>query len=360
MNPDEEKARAAIAEQASEWFVAHEEGKLDKAESAALAAWLRTSPIHVEEFLGISTIAQNLRESRCDPMYSVEAILARARAEEQSAIRSLRQGHPPDSRRLPWVMAMAAAAVVGLGLALVWSLRLAPRPQAGSREEVTALHLTTRHGEQLTYRLPDHSVLHLNTESSVILRYSATDPLVTLTSGEAAFEIVHEPGRVFRVLAGPVEVTYVGTKFDLHLGQDTTVITVIEGSVAVTPSASRAGTNSNEDQAVLRLTRLHANQQLRIFSGEGSAAAPITVDARSATAWLRREIVFDHEPLERVVAEYNRYATKQFEIETPALRNLQVSGTFSIDDSQAFIAFLRSLDRVRLEVTDKSIRVFQD
>ena len=82
-----------------------------------------------------------------------------------------------------------------------------------------------------------------------------------------------------------------------------------------------------------------------------------TVDAASATAWLRREIVFDHEPLERVAAEYNRYTPKPIEIATPALRNLQISGVFATDDTDAFIAFLRSLKGVRVEVTPTQIRV---
>ena len=75
------------------------------------------------------------------------------------------------------------------------------------------------------------------------------------------------------------------------------------------------------------------------------------------TAWLHRQIAFDHEPLERVAAEFNRYTSKPIEIATPALRNLQISGVFATDDPEAFIAFLRSLKGVRVEVTETRIRV---
>ena len=67
--------------------------------------------------------------------------------------------------------------------------------------------------------------------------------------------------------------------------------------------------------------------------------------------------MFDHEPLERVAAEYNRYTAKPIEIATPALRDLQISGVFATDDTEAFIAFLRSLKGVRVEVTAAQIRV---
>ena len=80
---------------------------------------------------------------------------------------------------------------------------------------------------------------------------------------------------------------------------------------------------------------------------------------QQATAWLRHEIVFDHETLERVAAEFNRYSQKPIEIDTPALKSLRISGIFTTDDPQAFIAFLRSLKGVRVEETPTRIRVLQ-
>src|SRR6185312_7967374 len=52
-----------------------------------------------------------------------------------------------------------------------------------------------------------------------------------------------------------------------------------------------------------------ANQQL-LVAEEGWPATPRSVDAQRATAWLRRQIMFENEPLERVAGEFNRYASK--------------------------------------------------
>jgi transmembrane sensor len=233
-------------------------------------------------------------------------------------------------------------------------MRLIQHPSAP--DGATALHFESRHGEQLTRRLADKSVLHLNTDSAVTIRYGKTERLVVLTSGQADFEVAHEPDRAFRVIAGSAEVVDLGTKFDVRLEQDSTVVTVVEGRVAVGPSpmVEKRGTNSNHP---LRFVQLSADQQIRIRQGEGPATRA-AIDAQSATAWLRREIAFDHEPLERVAAEYNRYTQKPIEIATPALRNLQISGVFATDDTEAFIAFLRSLKGVRVEVTQTQIRVW--
>ena len=90
MISNEEQVRAAIAEQAADWLVANDEGPLDGREAAALAAWLKASPAHVEEFLRVSVIARDLREARTDPEYSLEAVLARARVEDDAPVRPSR------------------------------------------------------------------------------------------------------------------------------------------------------------------------------------------------------------------------------------------------------------------------------
>jgi transmembrane sensor len=217
-------------------------------------------------------------------------------------------------------------------------------------DAITALHFETRHGEQLTRRLADNSVVHLNTDSAVTIRYGKTERLVMLRSGEADFEIAHEPDRAFRVIAGSAEVVDLGTKFDVRLEHDSTVVSVVEGRVAV-------GSSDSSQKHSPRFVQLSADQQIRVTEGEGPAT-PVAVDAQRTTAWLHRQITFDHEPLEQVAAEYNRYTSKPIEIGTPALRNLQISGVFATDDPEAFIAFLRSLKGVQVEVTEARIRVW--
>jgi transmembrane sensor len=135
------------------------------------------------------------------------------------------------------------------------------------------------------------------------------------------------------------------------------VVTVVEGRIAVEPSTmqNKHGTNSSQNHTQSPV-QLGPDQQLRVVQGEWPAV-PIAVDAQRMTSWVRREIVFDHEPLEQVAAEYNRYAPKSIEITTPALRNLTITGSFATDDTDAFIAFLRSLNGVRVRVTATQILV---
>src|SRR5215831_1543469 len=186
----DEQIRSAVAEQAAEWFVVNDEGPLDERESTALVAWLKTSPVNVEEFLGVTAIARDLREACADPDQSVEALVARARVNEDvqpSRPRIFAFGGDLSSVRLGLTAAvtMAAIALVSFALFSLWNIR--PITPVSVSRGATVLHFETRHGEQQTHRLPDNSVLHLNTDSAVTVRYSKTERLAVLTSGEADF-----------------------------------------------------------------------------------------------------------------------------------------------------------------------------
>jgi ferric-dicitrate binding protein FerR (iron transport regulator) len=362
MTSEDEQIRDAIAGQACDWFVNSDAESLDARGSSALIAWLRTSPVHVEELLRVAGIARDLREAPADAEYAVATLVARARAADDSP----RYGYLTPIRAglgalgwQRWQSAAATAAVLGaLGLG---ALLMQPRHPPTAAGPVAAgpgtLHFETRHGEQLTHRLADDSVLHLNTDSVVTVRYSRAERLIEVVSGEAAFEVAHEPARVFRVFAGSAAVTAVGTKFDVRLDSHATWVTVIDGQVAVGRSRvlEDRGTGPGR-QYPPQFVQLSADQQLRVANGEWPAT-PVMVDAQRATAWLHRQIVFRHEPLSRVAAEFNRYAPKPIEITTPALRDLEVSGVFTIGDTTAFLAFLRSLDGVHVEETATRIRV---
>ena len=355
MTSNDDKARAAIADQAGTWFVANDEGTLDAHDAAALTAWLKASPAHIGEFLGVAVTAGDLKALAGDPEYTLQAVVGQARAADASTVRALSPGAVVPERRSPLQGWLAAAAVLaGVGILSLGVLRLwntTPSAPAAAPAGSVTLHLETGHGEQLARELPDGSLVHLDTDSALSIRYGPTERLVMLTAGQAHFQIAHERERAFRVLAGPAEIVDLGTQFDVRLEPGATVVTVIAGRVAVAPAATSTGRSP-------RFVQLGPDQQTRLSAGAWPSAVR-SVDAQAATAWLHRQIVFDHEPLERVAAEFNRYGPKPFEIVTPALRSLEISGVFATDNPDAFIAFLRSLKGVQVEVTATKIRVSQ-
>jgi transmembrane sensor len=358
MSAKNEQVYDLVTHQAADWLVANR-AELSVRERESFAAWLKVSPVHVEEYLGVAAVARHLRDACADLAASTDSLVALAReaGDGPTPIGPASLAMLRDTRPGRWRVAAVAWGTLGvIGLSLLGWRNFRAKPSGHAAvEAATTLHFSSRHGEQQTYRLPDESVLHLNTDTSVTVRLSAAERLVTLESGEADFEVAHQPKRPFRVLAGSVQVLDIGTQFDVRLEPEVAVITVVEGRVAVGQRSPAAGANSPADP---RLVALTANEQLRV--AQWPPGAPVAADAHGTTSWMRRQITFEHEPLSSVAKEFNRYASKPIVITTPALGNQEISGVFTIDDTDEFIAFLRSLKGVHVEVTESRILVSQD
>jgi transmembrane sensor len=88
------------------------------------------------------------------------------------------------------------------------------------------------------------------------------------------------------------------------------------------------------------------------------SAQPTPVDVQQAVAWQQRKIAFEQRPLGEVADEFNRYSSIPIELDEAALRSLPISGVFDADDVDSFVAFLQTLDGVRVERTNTRIRVY--
>jgi transmembrane sensor len=207
----------------------------------------------------------------------------------------------------------------------------------------------TTHGEQRIVQLPDGSMMHINTDSAVTVRYTQSERLASIDQGEAFFEVKPQPTRPFRVVADSLSAVAVGTQFDVYRHGAVTAVTVVVGHVAVltgVPSRARV------DAAL----RVGPGEQVRVVGGTIPATAT-SVDLRHSVGWLHRQIAFDQQPLATVAAEFNRYVPVPLVIDDPELMAVRVSGVFDPYNTEAFVAFLTTLDGVSVERTPAMIRV---
>src|SRR4029453_8061735 len=112
-----DEVRIAAAGQAAEWFITNQDATPDSAQRAAFVAWLKASPIHIEEYLGVALVSRDLRTAaEGDSDRVLEALVNEARAEvlgrvatiQPPAVRGARTQYSSASRR--WMVAAAAAA----------------------------------------------------------------------------------------------------------------------------------------------------------------------------------------------------------------------------------------------------------
>ncbi len=240
--------------------------------------------------------------------------------DDMAAVRHL----PLDTTRRPaanqprWWAAAAVAASLVLAMVLWPSLQESPSERL----------LQTAYGEQETFELEDGSSLQLNANSRVSVTYSDDERLLTLSRGEAYFDVVSNPARPFHVDTGNARVTAIGTAFNIKLQDEDTTITVTEGVVRIT----ELGETGNR---VPTSEVLHANQQL-LASPRGLQPAR-AVDPAGMLAWQSGELVAEALPLPELARQLERYHGLQIIITDPDVAAMTVSGVFQLDQPGAIL-----------------------
>lgn len=188
-------------------------------------------------------------------------------------------------------------------------------------------HLTPTYGtqaiEQKVVRLEDGSRVHLNVDSQVKVAFRDGERRLTLTRGEAFFDVAHDARRPFIVEVGSAQVRALGTKFDVRRRNGDVQVTLLQGSVRVSPDAGQGA------PVVLR-----ANQQAQIT--RGAAIRTTAIDATRTTSWTTGRLVFRDTPLAAAVAEVNRYSAQKVELAGPGLGAQPISGFFDVGDAESF------------------------
>jgi transmembrane sensor len=187
--------------------------------------------------------------------------------------------------------------------------------------------------------LEDQSAIELNTDSEVHVAFTARLRKVELVRGEASFEVAHDTSRPFIVAAGDTAVRAVGTKFDVRRLDGAVEVTVDEGRVAV---GDLSLLEHKSDLPAMSIPQLTAGQSaLANADGVKLKELPKREMARKL-AWQNQMLVFDGDTLSDVVAQFNRYNSRQLVIADPNLATLQIGGYFRPTNLDAFINVLQS------------------
>jgi transmembrane sensor len=342
----DERLREAVLDQAAEWFARYRaEGELTAADHAAFLDWLRRSPVHVQEYLALQELAGDLPVVLSGINVASNPTSADITAPSNNVV-PFSVGVPPRfgtnrtrfrvDRRV--LLALAATLILALGVySLVSSpvLRLWP--------EV----ITVPRGEQRTVQLPDGSVMHLNANSSVVVRYGRAERLIELEQGEALFDVTGDANRPFRVRTDSAQVVAVGTQFDVYRrSRDQVTVTVIQGKVEVNRPSFAGAVVPNPEVENAAPMQVSAGEQVQLAPSTIPRVQP--VDVHLATAWVHREIVFDRRTLGEVAEEINRYNRVPIGIEDESLRELRVSGVLDADDTESLLLFLRQYGDVEV------------
>jgi len=360
----------SILEEATAWFIDLNEGELDAAGRERLNQWLRRSPEHVRAYLEIAVAwedASRLNDRQpADHAALVAAALAesnvvplsRSAGDRGGKSESQRQFGRGPTRRRSTRFGLAAAAVLVTTCCLYYATMVRDTYRTDT-------------GEQRSVVLADGSTVELNSRSRLRVRFSADERVVELIDGQALFRVRQEASRPFVVVSNGTRVRAIGTAFDVYRKSAGTVVTVVEGRVAVTRPAAAGSTDAQtpqlgqhavQSESALPLdARPSAETPILLSAGEQItvtarvASQPTIANVADAIAWTQRKLVFDETPLQDAVTEFNRYNTRRIVIDDPQLAAYHIRGSFDSSDPDRLVQFLR--ERFDADVNDNGAEI---
>ena len=344
-----------LPEQALRWWVRSQHG-LSAQEQHALDQWLAQSPAHQQAYAAwqadwqaldqlSAPAVQHLRnqlardlaaEAVLPPQAQTAASLPGRGSHHRSAWAGLRAGWQALPQWLGaastrWAQGAVAAALVlgtvfGVMEVVGWSPWQSP-PQF-------AQAFAAPQGQQTQVQLPDGSLLRLDTSTQLDVALYAQRREVRLAQGQAMFQVQGDAARPFDVLAGPVRITVVGTRFAVRYtpgmaGYDGVRVAVEEGRVQVAAPGA----------APVLLT---AGQQV-VTDAAGTLGPVVAVPPSGIAPWRAHRVSFDDTPLAQALAELGRYGPTGITLQDPQLGALRLTGTF---DPRHLDNFVRALPRV--------------
>lgn len=232
---------------------------------------------------------------------------------------------PPMKWRLVLYRVAASLALVGI---VIYLISLQQKDQPIAQKVPAMLTRLTERGQKVTLRLPDGTVVKLNSRSQLVFpeKFSGGSRQVSL-QGEAYFEVVHNPSSPFIVKTAQSSVQVLGTSFNVNeKSAEGTEVTLVSGKVEV--SASN-----------LNPISLKPNQQAIIRPDKG-VIDTAAVDVSKFVEWTDDVLRFEQMPMKEVVSRLEDWYGTEIVIKGKEIEGCRITARY---DSESLENVLKSL-----------------
>ena len=210
----------------------------------------------------------------------------------------------------------AAVFLAAVSLAFLFK-KTTQTSQAPGQEQVLV-----QYGKQNNVVLPDGSKVVLDAGSKLSFpKGFAGDSREVYLSGEAYFEVTHNPKKPFIIYANKGIITVLGTKFNVRawkFDDNEVQVAVAEGKVSLRGNSSEKGNAAIINKGNMSyLTSTHLNP-----------VVPKKVNVENHLAWMQRNLILENTPLNEVLDRLSRWYNLKFELPSPVYDSVRITGTF--------------------------------
>ncbi|MEH0875320.1 fec operon regulator FecR [Pectobacterium cacticida] len=184
-------------------------------------------------------------------------------------------------------------------------------------------------------RLEDGSLLALNTQSAVNVRFDAHQRIVQLCYGEIAITTAKDAQRrPFRVITRQGQLTALGTEFSVRQQDNVTHLAVRQHAVEIILA----------DDPLQKFI-LKAGESLEFSASAFGTVTPLDDESVS---WTQGVLSFSDKPLSEIIATLGRYRNGVLRC-APAVAELRLSGTFPLQNIDAILNVIAQTLPVKIQ-----------
>lgn len=198
-------------------------------------------------------------------------------------------------------------------------------------------------GEQKKVRLPDSSLVYLNSGSSIVYpdHFGEDSREITL-KGEAYFEVVHKEKNPFIISSAHLRTQVLGTRFIVtNYEKGIPSVTVVSGKVKVT------------DQHSSKSKIITKNQRVTYDDVSGALIRSNNIESSNYLAWKEGRIFFDHAQIDQVLLTLQRKYNVVLKLDSKLYQCNTISGNFSGNDIEKILSSIRFINDMEYSTIKK-------
>ena len=255
---------------------------------------------------------KDVMETAWDENHSLPLMNQQAKTQVKQNLSFYIEDEIKRTRQLLWLKRGIAASVILLVSLGVWQFAYHDTPDR------RPFVVEVKSGDKAQLILPDGSAVKLNSASSLVYDFSDPGRRNVILTGEAFFEVTKDKSKPFIVQVGELNIEVLGTSFNVSsYGEDSFIETsLLEGSIMLYGKNLPHAYQLKPSQKAIYNTKTKTIQIEPTNNGY-------------ETAWMQDRLVFESEPLERVIDKIERWYGITIDLQCPEIARDIISGSFN-------------------------------
>ncbi len=233
----------------------------------------------------------------------------------------------------------AAICLLASVSAYLWrQARPVPQPAANLAAGDEMIIISNPAATEKQIRMPDGSLVIVQAKSSIRYPRPFRQDRTVLLSGSALFDVAKDDKHPFRIKAGALKITVLGTRFMIDAAKqgNGAHVKLFSGRIRIgIPDADGKGTKEMDLLPGKEFYYQPGSWTIQSFTGNGGrpAAIPRTTPVKEMAPLQSDALVFENRPLTEVLAVLQSHFNTPLRYREKTIRGYHFSGEFSDTDS---------------------------